>query len=504
MSDGETTIFEFPLWPKQRLLLVSPATEILWGGAAGPGKSHGTRAALLAWCVAVPGLQCYLFRREYQDLIKNHMEGPTGFRALLQPLVAMGRVIIREKEIEFVQERSKIFLCHCQHEKDVFGYQGAEMHVLILEEATQFTEFQIRYLRSRVRMPDTIKIPPQFLLPDKYQKDPSKPRYAFPRIVYPTNPGGVGHAYLKAALFDPAQKLDQYATWEAPDSDGGFIRQFVPAKLTDNPSVNPDEYAKRLKGIGSPQYVRALLEGDWSVILGAFFAELSEEKHQIPDILVPDHWFKYCWYDWGYASPACNLWFAVSDGEATWTMDEEQIVLPRGSLVVYRELYICNPDNRAQGARLSNRDQAKLIKRASGRENISGYLADNRPFQNNGGQFPAQEFQAEGINLVQGDDSRSAWALVHSRLQAEPDPLLYICRSCVHTWRTMGTLQTSPTKPEDADDGGEDHAPDCVRGGCTVKKIVKDRELPSHERIQQAVREKPTMAKIMRQRVTGE
>ncbi len=485
----------FELWPKQALLLRSEATEILWGGAAGPGKSHGSRIALIAWCVSIPGLQCYLFRREYSDLIKNHMEGPTGFRSLLQPLVEAKRVIIREREIEFVEEGSKIFLCHCQHEKDVYGYQGAEMHVLILEEATQFTEFQIRYLRSRVRLPDVLAA-----------RIPDELKGRFPRIVYPTNPGGVGHAYLKRVLWEPAQKRSLYETWVAPDDDGGFIRQFIPAKLTDNPSVNPTEYAKRLKGIGSMQYVRALLDGDWSVILGAFFSELSEERHIIPNLLIPEHLFKFAWYDWGYSSPAGCIWFATSDGEAMWTDQDSQITLPRGALIAYRELYICNPDNPSQGAQMSNREQAKAILRASGKEQLAGYLADGRPFHSDGkalGSCPAQEFLEEGIRLVKGDTSReSGWSLVHSRLQSDP-PMLYFCRSLKHTWRTMLSLQSSINKPEDADDGGEDHLPDCVRGGCTVRRAVREKTIPDEQIIQREWHKKPTIGGIMGQRGNG-
>lgn len=501
---NDSTLLEFPVWPKQRLLLTTYATELLWGGAAGPGKSHGTRIALMAWCVAVPGLQCYLFRREYADVIRNHLEGPTGFRALLQPLVELGRVIIREREIEFVEERSKIFLCHCQHEKDVFGYQGAEMHVLVLEEATQFTEFQIRYLRSRVRMPDTVEIPDMFRLPDEYQDDPERVRYCFPRIVYPTNPGGIGHNYLFRAIWKPAQERPPYETWRAPDDDGGFIRQFVPARLSDNPAVDPAEYAKRLAGIGSPQYVRALLNGDWSVILGAFFSELDEDRHYIEPIDVPQHWFRYAWYDWGYSSPAACVWAAVSDGEPVWTRSGQRVSYPRGALILYREVYLCDPHNTAVGARLSNREQAQRLLAAARGETVSGYLADSKPFQNAGGICPATEFLEEGIRLLPGDTSRqSGWSLVHSRLQADP-PMLYITRDCPHTWRTMGALQTDIRNPEDADSGGEDHLPDCVRGLCTVRRVVRDRDVAATDSANAAARaaaaRKPTFHDFLKAR----
>ena len=483
----------FKLLPKQAQLVNSEATEILWGGAAGPGKSHGSRVASIAWCLEIPGLQVGLFRREYRDLIQNHMQGPTGFPAMLAPMVERKQCSVTEKAIEF-PNGSKISLCHCQHEKDVFGWQGSEFHVLILEEATQFTEFQIRYLRSRVRMPDIMQIPEKW-------------RGKFPRIVYPTNPGGVGHNYLKSALWEPAQALPEGATWTAPDDDGGFIRQFIPAKLTDNPKVNPEEYAKRLKGIGSDAYVRALLRGDWSVILGAYFGELSEAIHVLPDLVIPEHWFKFCWYDWGYGQPAACLWFATSDGDLCWTLEDEEVFLPRGAIVCYREMYLCNETNTARGARIDNPEQARRILALSGNEKISAYFSDSKPFQATGGRTaanPAAEMATEGLILKQGDTSNrvAAWSMVHSRLQAMP-PMLYFTRSCKHTWRTLAALQTDPTKPEDADSDGEDHAPDCVKGACTVRRVVRDAAIPTQAQVKAAAVQRPTMGGILKRNGNG-
>src|SRR5438105_15487470 len=93
----------FPLAAKQQAALYTPATEVLYGGAAGGGKSHLMRVAAIAWAEAVPGLQVYLFRRRLPDLVKNHLEGPQGFRALLAPMTEVGAVTIVEGEIRFAQ-----------------------------------------------------------------------------------------------------------------------------------------------------------------------------------------------------------------------------------------------------------------------------------------------------------------------------------------------------------------------------------------------------------------
>ncbi|MDI3341607.1 MAG: terminase family protein, partial [Sphaerobacter sp.] len=220
------------LHPKQRVAFESTATEILYGGAAGGGKSHLMRLAAITWCQWVPGLQVYLFRREFPDLFKNHMEGPGSFPALLGPLLAAGeaRIVWGKNQIRF-RNGSVIHLCHCQYPKDVYGYQGAEIHVLMIDELTQWTREMYTFLRSRVRL-GGLRVPPWL-------------RHLFPRILCGANPGGRGHNWVKADFIDIAAPL---AITPMPKSEGGMLRQYIPARLEDNPSLlaNDPDYESRL------------------------------------------------------------------------------------------------------------------------------------------------------------------------------------------------------------------------------------------------------------------
>jgi hypothetical protein len=77
-------------------------------------------------------------------------------------------------------------------------------------------------------------------------------KYCFPRILYTSNPGGIGHDYLKKAIVIPSKRLPESTIFIAPDEDGGFLRQFVPAKLRDNPAILAGTHftlsARRLPG----------------------------------------------------------------------------------------------------------------------------------------------------------------------------------------------------------------------------------------------------------------
>lgn len=472
----------FELHPKQLEALQSPAQFMLYGGQAGGGKSHLLRIDAITACLSVPKLQVYLFRRECSELVKNHMEGATSFPELLNPLVQTKKCAVKEMEINF-QNGSSIFLCHCQHEKDVRKYHGPEINFLILEEATQFTEFQIRYLLGRVRMPDAVKVPESL-------------RHRYPRILCTSNPGGPGHDYFKTNFIDVSRRLatpdDPHPVWTMPEDDGGWTAQFIPAALSDNPSLNEKQYRAALMGLRRKELVEALLHGNWDVSLGAFFPELDERRHQIPELPLPAHWFRFRSFDWGSSSPFAVLWWAVSDGAVPG--------IPRGALVCYREWYGASAMDRTRGLGLSNEQLALGIReRTPSSELIQGTVTDSKPFQANGGRTIAEDFTSFGVPLLLGDVSPGSrvqgWQQLRSRLiGSDGVPMIYFMRSCRETWRTLKQLQTDQHKPEDCDTDGEDHAPDAVSLACKARPWVKEAPKEPPKDIKPVL---PTMAAVI-------
>jgi Terminase large subunit, T4likevirus-type, N-terminal len=273
MSPNTNTL-NLLLHDKQMVALETPATEILYGGAAGGGKSHLMRVAAISWCCAVNGLQVYMYRRIWGDLLLNHMEGPSGFRAMLASMALAGRVSIVENEIRF-DNGSRIFLCHCEHEKHVYKYQGAEIHVLLIDELTHFTEQMYRFLRSRVRMVG-VNVPYGY-------------RNCFPRILCSANPGNIGHLWVKQFWI---AGCPPGSARQMPAAEGGMKRVFIPARLDDNPSMLEADpgYEAKLEGLGSAALVAAMRWGDWDVVEGAFFDCWSNHKHVIAPFDIPDDW----------------------------------------------------------------------------------------------------------------------------------------------------------------------------------------------------------------------
>ncbi len=314
------------LHPRQGWAFYSPATEILYGGAAGGGKSLLLRISAIRWCENVPGVQVYLFRRTFPDLRANHLRGPKNFFELLADKLQSGEVVYNKAENEFtwVKTQSRIRLCHCQYEDDVINYQGAEIHVLMMDELTHFTEYQYRFLRGRCRV---------------IGLDLSKKlRKLLPRIECGSNPGNVGHNWVKKAFITGAEFFEIY---EMPKHEGGMLRQMIPARLEDNPSMEQDDpgYRWRLQGLGDPALVRAMEEGDWDIFAGQFFDEWRRDIHVLDwDWKPAEHYKWFFGYDHGYSHPA--VFYALC-------LDEHSVAY------VYREIACVrkHPDEIAEAIR---------------------------------------------------------------------------------------------------------------------------------------------------------
>ena len=449
---------------KQWHALHTPSTEVLYGGAAGGGKSHLLRVAATLWAHNVPGLQIYLFRRQMPDLFKNHVEGPHGFRSLLAPWFARGCVSLVGSELRF-RNGSKVYLCHCHEEADRFNYQGTEMHVLLVDELTHFTERMYRFLRSRVRAVGIPGVRRADLLAQ------------MPRILCASNPGNLGHHWVKAAFLDGAVPERPR---EMGDAEGGMVREYVPARLDDNPYLLDDDptYRGRLRGLGSSALVRAMEEGDWSVVEGAFFECWSSARHVIKPFPIPKWWMRFRSFDWGSASPFSVGWWAVA-GETITT--PSGTVIPRHAMVRYREWYGASAPG--AGLKLPNDRIANGIRMREQGEAISFGVADPSIFRADGGPSIAEQMGRRGVMFRKADNRRvggrgpvSGWDQLRRRLLGEDGrPMIFCFETCVDSIRTIPALLHDSDNPEDVDTNGEDHAADEWRYACMSRAWTRSK-----------------------------
>jgi hypothetical protein len=290
------------------------------------------------------------------------------------------------------------------------------------------------------------------------------------QIILTFNPGGIGHSWLKALFIKPAPKGMKLLKKDLPNG-ASFDYIYIPSRVTDNQILlarDPD-YINRLHMVGSPELVRAWLEGDFEIHEGSYFPEFSS-KHIISPFNVPKHWPRYMGYDWGYHSPFAAVWGAVSSGR---TDDGKEVPYPKGSIIIYRELWGKGVDNVTQAERI-----AAL---SVGETPICA--ADPSIFNNQGGptindQFNTVFSKYKHPSFRQADNDRiSGWSQIRQRLTSNP-PLLYFFATCPYLLETLPSMSIDKQKPEDLDSKGNDHGVDALRYLCKTRLIDSKWEEP--------------------------
>ena len=445
------------LHPKQCIAFESKAREILYGGAAGGGKSHLMRVIAIALCMQVKGIQVYIFRRLSDDLYKNHMEGAGGFFALLAEMFESHYASYNASK-NFIKfwNGAKIHLCHCQYEKDRFKYQGAEIHVLMIDELTHFTSTIYRFLRSRVRIG-------QLFLPEHL-------RDKVPFILNGSNPGGIGHNWVKLSFVDFAAPLE---VKKAEVKDGGMLRQYIPAKLDDNPSLEND-YEDKLSGLGPEWLVKAMRDGDWNITAGGMFDDVWKyETHVKAPFEIPLTWKIDRAFDWGSSKPFAVHWFAESDGSDYVDHEGNEIASQRGDLFIIAELYGWTGEPN-EGVKWPASKVAKEILRIESehdwKDRVVPGVADSAIYTEVDEHSIADNMANEGVEWERANKSpgsrKNGWALMRERFEnaAKGEGSgLFVFDTCRQFIRTIPPLPRDPKDPDDVDTDAEDHIADEVR-----------------------------------------
>ena len=419
--------------------------EVLYGGAAGGGKSD-CLIMEVARDVGYPRFHGLLLRRTFpqlQEIIDRCLEW--------YPKIG-GEYKASEHRF-YWSNGAKISLGHMQHENDKYNYQGKEFHKVGIDEATQFTGSQYLYLFSRVRRSNS-ELGLQFLLT--------------------TNPGGIGHVFFKERFIDVAKPGEIYI---APDT--GTSRIFIPSTVYDNPSImdNDPLYIRRLEALPELEKLR-LLHGVWDVFEGQVFTDLSQKVHGCEPFDIPPEWQRIMVFDWGYARPWCALYFAV---------DYDNIAY------LYREVYGMREKDPNKGLRQTNDEICRVIL-DNEHEKINTRIADPAcwgPTKLKGsnvmfGPSFAEDAMRHGLFFLKADNDRlRGKQQIHMRLQLEQEidhdtgeitkeyPKFVAFNDCARWWEEFTNLREDEKNPEDVDTNLEDHAPDEIRYACMSRPWVK-------------------------------
>lgn len=399
----------------------------LYGGAMAGGKSYWLRWMLVCLLIRWAGqghrnVEVGLFCEDYptlkdRQLSKIGSEFPQWLGTLHGDHAQHGRCYILAEEygggiIKF------------RNLDDPSKYQSAEFAAIAVDELTKNARDVFDDLRNRLRWPGISDI----------------------RFLGATNPGGIGHAWVKKAWLD--RVFDENET--EPEQF-----KYVKALASDNPHIDKS-YLKQLESLPADKR-KAYLEGDWDIFKGQYFTEWRREVHVVEPFAIPDDFKRFCALDYGYFAPSSIGWYAID---------------PDGTLYRYRELYqneltasllaelyvsLTNPNEKIE---YIVADPAFWAKKGERDDKLSGAEV----FQNR-----VKELTKQTPRLTQGDNARvPGWQLVREYLRpitkdSAVSAKLQVFSTCTEFIRTFPSLIHDEHNPEDVDSDGEDHAGDELR-----------------------------------------
>mgnify|MGYP003289061779 CR=1 FL=1 len=397
---------------KQREFINNDCDEVLYGGAAGGGKSYGQIIDSFIKAMTYPGIKQLILR--------------TSFPELERSLIMVALQIIPNKLYKYNASKhvmtfingSRIEFGYLSNDSAVTMYQSAEYDIIRFDELTHFSEYQYTYMASRIR--GVNKFPKQ--------------------LKSSTNPGSKGHAWVKERFIDVAPPYEVTIHNER-------TRIFIPAKVQDNTYLmeNDPSYVKRLESLGENER-KALLHGEWDIFEGQYFPEFKREVHVIEPFEIPKYWKRFRGMDYGLDMCAC-LWCAI---------DVERRVY------VYREL--CEPNLTLSSA------AEKINSLTLSDENIQ-YTAASPDLWNR-----RQDSGVSGIEIMTGagfsglykaDNRRiPGWRNMREYLkETENGARLYIFKNCINLIKSIPALIHDERNVEDASSEPHEftHSPEALR-----------------------------------------
>ena len=394
--------------------LAAGEKDVLYGGAAGGGKSFAMIVDPLRYCHRKAHRALILRRSmpELREMIDKSRE--------LYPQAFPGAKFREVEKLWNFPSGAKVEFGFLERDADVYRYQGQAYSWIGFDEITHLpTEFSWNYLASRLRT-----------------TDPEIETY----LRCTANPGGVGSHWVKKRYIEPSKSNTSFKGAD------GLTRKFIPAKLADNPYLAEDGvYEQMLKSL-PPIQRRQLLEGNWDVAEGAAFVEFDPLHHVITPFELPLHWERIKAVDYGYAAESCCLWGIMDQND--------------GTLIIYRELYKKGLTGEELGSIITSMELEDPY-------SVSGVL-DTAAWARTGTTGPTvgEALVRAGHKLRPADKNRIQGKIqIHEFLKVQENgrPKLQIFNTCPNLIREIQSIPLSKNNPEDVDTHASDHAYDALR-----------------------------------------
>ncbi len=385
---------------------------VLYGGAMGGGKSYFLRWKLLRMLLAFANrgfrnVTVGLFCEDYPALKDRHLA-----KAKFEFPAWIGEYNSTDHNFVLRQEYGGGVIAF-RNLDDVSKYQSSEFAVIAVDELTKNKEDVFTFLRTRLRWPG--------------MEDP--------KFIGATNPGEVGHAWVKKRWIDKEHPSEE------KEKDQFF---YIQARAIDNPHLSSSYYEKNLASLPEKRR-KAFLDGNWDIFEGQYFTEWNREKHVVKPFTIPSTWFRFRSIDISGRNgiTSCH-WYALDYDK---------------NVIVYREHYASGMDAD---------EHADRIRQMSEGEKYRYTVVDNSAFSKEGyGETFEEIYARHGVALdIKSSKNRlTGWDTVHRymRWTETTPPKLKIFDTNVNMIKTLPALIHSETNPEDVDTRGEDHAADELR-----------------------------------------